>query len=677
MSSTQHTVPRPASAGYRGDIDGLRALSIIAVVLFHAGVSRVAGGYVGVDVFFVISGFLITGLLVREIERSGRVSMREFYARRIRRLLPLSFFTIIATLAGGMWLLPPVARESLVDDARAASLYVANWRYASKATAYSDTEVTDSLLVHFWSLAIEEQFYVLWPLLIIAGLGVARLLKQPTRRVLGVLLGTLGVASFAFSVVITNNEGVGAYYLTHTRLWEMAMGAGMALTMHKLPTLSRWGVEALGVGGLVLIAYAAMTFDESTPFPGSMALLPVVGCVAVLVAGSQGGGSVARVLATAPLRLIGRLSYAWYLVHWPSIGLLLLARERFDWGLGVGATTAFAVAASFGIAFVLHHAIENPVRHAHLLRDRSAPNFAMGAALTVAPLLFGALLISSVDRGDGPVIVASESGAIELVQTPAEALDDDTLASDSCHADIADTTPADGCVFGDTEGERTIVILGDSHARQWVDAIDEIGREEGWRVHAWTKSGCSIIDASIYLDSQERPYRECDEWREAVTDQVAEIGHVDLVVLARAAGYRNQIMNGGDVLAVEESPEHWHQAFSRTAETFTSLADDVVLLADTPWPGFSPPECLSERPADLTECSFPLQPAIRDLALLEVERPIADAFGVRIVDPVPLTCPDDPCAVVTDDGIITYRDSHHLTRTFTMSLLEDISAWLL
>ncbi|MEZ5166065.1 MAG: acyltransferase [Acidimicrobiales bacterium] len=376
--STPGAASSVSPRAYRADIDGLRAVSILAVVLFHAGVTRFAGGYVGVDVFFVISGFLITGLLVKEVESAGRVSMRNFYARRIRRLLPLSVTVTITTLVLGLWLLAPVARDALVGDARAATLYFANWRFAAQTTAYSDVNVTDSLLVHYWSLAIEEQFYVLWPLLIVAGLGIARVLRRPVRSTLGVLLAALVALSFTASVVITADEGVGAYYLTHTRLWEMGVGAGLALVLTSSPRLPSRALDALGMLGLGMIAWAATTFDARTPFPGSAALLPVLGCAAVIVAGSQQDGVVSRALAARPFPFIGRLSYAWYLWHWPAIGIALLLRGRYWPDTNEHVITAAAVVVSFGLAWGSHIAIEDPMRHASLLRRRLRPTSRWG-----------------------------------------------------------------------------------------------------------------------------------------------------------------------------------------------------------------------------------------------------------------------------------------------------------
>jgi len=673
MSTAPRDDRRPASsAQYRGDIDGLRAISIAVVVVFHGGVDRFAGGYIGVDVFFVISGFLITGLLVREVDTTGSISMREFYARRIRRLLPLSFATIVATLVAGLWLLPPIARERLVDDARSASLYFANWRFAGQATTYSDTEVTDSLLVHYWSLAIEEQFYILWPLLIIGGVWIARRVGRAPGPILAVLLGTLGLASFVASVVITNREGFGAYYLTHTRLWEMAVGAGLAFAIPRLGNFKNHLPDLIGVLGLGLIAYAAITYDAATAFPGFAAVVPVLGCALVLISGSQRPGYVSRALAIAPMRLLGRLSYAWYLLHWPTIGVALLLRERYGWTSSVNAVTAAAIAVSLLLAWGAHHLIENPARHAHFLRNRTSRNFALGLALTIAPILIGGLLLANVDRGDRDVVLATGV----TVQSPVTAANDEVTANPACHQEFSGTDTPDDCVFGDPDGLLTVLLLGDSHARQWVDAFDVLGRQQGWRVVSWTKSACSIVDAEIYLPSLERPYSECDTWRDNVVASAAAMERVDVVLLVRSAGYRRLVLDGERRVDEAEVEPFWAAAAERTAAAFAPIADRVVLSTDTPWPGFSAPECLSENGIDIAACNFDLETAVRDVALIEAESSVVPEFGIQMVDAVPLVCTTSPCTVVDPDGVILYRDSHHLTRTYTLTLLEELSTWV-
>jgi peptidoglycan/LPS O-acetylase OafA/YrhL len=665
--------PHPVEQ-YRGDIDGLRAISIIAVVLYHAGVDATAGGYVGVDVFFVISGFLITGLLAREVAKTGRVSLRDFYARRIRRLLPLSATTLLVTLLSGLWLLPPTARQALVDDVRAASLYVANWRYATQATAYSDTEVTDSLLVHYWSLAIEEQFYVIWPLVIALGAAIARLTRRPNGQTSGVLLGIVGVASFAASVIITDREGIGAYYLTHTRLWELAAGAGLALTIHRVPQLSRGTRDLIAAIGLGAIAVAIFTYDEATSFPGTAALLPVFGSLTVLLAGAQGLTHVGRAIGAPPLRLLGRLSYAWYLLHWPAIGVGLLLRDRYEWTVGPGVVTAGSIVVSLVLAWFAHHAIENPVRFAGRLKRGYLPTLSLGLGLTLLPLVVGAVMLSVVDNGNREVVFEGPDGEFALTQTPAAAATDEVQLDSVCHAHTNDVEPAPNCVFGDPTGDRTIVLLGDSHARQWLDVLDLVGREEGWKIYAWTKSACSIIDNTVELTVQARAYSECDDWRAAVTQSVVDLGGVDHVLLARA-NYTEKLMINDGLVSSADAPAVWDDAINRTVASFANTSDDIILLSDTPWPGFAAPNCLSAVGATLDGCSFSAVASRRDATLTAVEQAAAETLAFRPIDPFPLVCDLDVCSTVTSDGLIKYRDSHHLTRTFSLTLADEVKSW--
>ncbi|HUH07103.1 MAG TPA: acyltransferase, partial [Egibacteraceae bacterium] len=233
-------LPGADERGYRRDIDGLRAVSLLLVIGFHSGLGLFAGGYVGVDVFFVLSGYLITGLLVKEHQRTGRISLTDFYARRIRRLLPMSGLVLVSTVLAGLWLLPPLSRMSLVHDARAAALYIANWRFSRQATAYSDAEVTDALLLHYWSLSVEEQFYFLWPLLIFGvGWFVGRRRRELFIPTLSVVLGALIAASLWASLTLTAVRGPEAYYVTHTRLWELGVGGALALLVPAMGRIRR------------------------------------------------------------------------------------------------------------------------------------------------------------------------------------------------------------------------------------------------------------------------------------------------------------------------------------------------------------------------------------------------------------------------------------------------------
>lgn len=668
--------------GYRPDIDGLRAVSILLVVGFHAGFDALAGGYVGVDVFFVISGFLITSLLIAEQERTSRISLRDFYARRARRLLPLAFLTILCTLVAGYALAVPLRRSELVRDAIASSLYFANWRFAGQSVAYSDSEVTESLFLHFWSLSVEEQFYAVWPLLVVGAVAVARKRGWGARPVLGFAIGGVSAVSLAVSV-IASYHSPDAYYFTHTRIWELGVGAGLAIAGQRMPILRRGPAEALAAAGLGMIVAAALVYDDTTVFPGYTALLPVLGCAAVIVAGHSQRGLIRRLLGASPMTYIGRLSYAWYLWHWPAVGLAALAARRL--GYEPNPTLVLgAVAVSFGAAAASHHLVEQPIRHSQGLARRPARALAMAACLTTLPVFVGVTLDAT--RPETAVAAAEGASAGEasstVAMTPEEAAADEvTMQAPECHSRFPEVDVSPDCLYGDPDGDPTVVLVGDSHAQHWLPALDAGARSRGWRVLAWTKSSCTPIDVPLRNDRLEREYRECYEWREKVREAVASLGGADVVVVADSYRY-TEMMIGPDGESVEpaRAAELWKEGAARTFEAYEDTAGVVVLLRDTPWAHRSIPECLSEDPSTPGRCSFSLDGRIHlDEAFVGAELEAAPA-SVEVVDMTDAVCETDPCQVVTSEGVIKYRDSHHLTQTFSrrladalMERLEDVA----
>jgi peptidoglycan/LPS O-acetylase OafA/YrhL len=348
-----------------------------------------------------------------------------------------------------------------VGDARAAALYLANWRFAGQATAYSDTEVTESLLIHYWSLSIEEQFYVLWPLLIIGGIWTSKVFPAvPLKRALGVLLGLLIAVSFGFSVALTDNLGPEAYYLTQTRLWEMGIGAGLALVgtrLTRVPTKVAHLFSGAGLAAiLAAILVGVLTFDEATAFPGRVALLPVLGAAALIVAGASGRSFVSAALARRPCPLISRLSYAWYLWHWPAIGIAILLDRRYADCASESTMIALVVAASLILAWASHHLIENPVRRHPRLQSSVRPSLVLGTALTLIPVLVDALVLASVSTGDEKIQFADQFGDAVIGVSPADAAADKVDLGVHCHyAAWNDTSVPADCILGDVDGDRT------------------------------------------------------------------------------------------------------------------------------------------------------------------------------------------------------------------------------
>ena len=320
-----------ARAHFRPDIEGLRAVAVIAVLLFHVGLPGVPGGFIGVDVFYVISGFLITGLLVRELRATSTVDLVTFYARRLRRLLPAALVVIGVTLVASWAVLSRLRFPEVAGDAAASALYVSNLRFAEQATDYLAAHESPSPYLHFWSLAVEEQFYLFWPLLLLVG---ARLLSLAR---LGLLLALVALGSFGLSLVWTDTEAPWAFFSLPTRAWELAVGALIAVGALRLP---RRSPEPLAIGlvtaGLGLIVIACVVIDDSTPYPGMAALLPVVGTALVIIGGSATSAGPSRWLSASVPRWLGRISYSLYLWHWPILVLVPIAIGIDSLGLRLG-----------------------------------------------------------------------------------------------------------------------------------------------------------------------------------------------------------------------------------------------------------------------------------------------------------------------------------------------------
>jgi peptidoglycan/LPS O-acetylase OafA/YrhL len=371
-----------AASPFRGDVEGLRAIAVLLVVLYHAKTTGIRGGYVGVDVFFVISGYLITRLLLHDTEKHGKPSLASFWARRIRRILPAACVVIAATVLASYQWLGFLRGGSVARDAEWTSTFLANFHLASLGTDYLGAQELTSPLQHFWSLAVEEQFYLAWPGLV--ALAVVLGAATTARKRLLIVLIPLTIASFAFSCIFTSTDPIPAYFSPFTRAWELAVGALLAVLEPEL--LRRVGrsswATVLGVLGLAAVIGSALVFTARTPFPGVAAALPVLGAAAVLAAGTASAGSAAtsRLLAIAPLRVIGRLSFGWYLWHWP---VLIIATEHSDGPLSYGSRLLLMVAA-LGLAAVSLVLVENPIRFSRVLARRTWLCYAFGVALIAA-----------------------------------------------------------------------------------------------------------------------------------------------------------------------------------------------------------------------------------------------------------------------------------------------------
>jgi peptidoglycan/LPS O-acetylase OafA/YrhL len=643
------------SSTYRPDIEGLRGIAVLLVVAFHCGVPGMTGGFVGVDVFFVLSGYLITGLLVAEIQKTSRLSLLNFYARRVRRLLPASALTLAVTLLIGAFIMAPQELAFAGRAARATALYMSNIFFAKNAANYFNPDVESNPLLHTWSLAVEEQFYLIWPMLIMLGLLFWR-----SRKSLLIVLSVLTLLSLAVSVWSTARTQTFAFYQLPSRAWEFGIGGLAALLpvgFLKLPSRVWLGFGWLGIG---MILASGHYISSVSTFPGWVALVPVMGTIAALVAGAEqprrGSGIL---LGSAPLLVLGTLSYSWYLWHWPFLVFAAALLPTVSFAGKVAACVAALV-----IAAVTHHFVENPIRFHPYLVKRPAVSLYLGAAITVFSVALGVVSIRFASRlADAPNMKAIKA-----------TFDDNPMSAavrQRCMATVQSSS-VQTCVFGDTASPTNIVLFGDSHAMQWVNPLTEIATANGWKLTTMLKAACPATDIVVKPPNTQ----PCASWRAEALRQIAAL-HPSLVVLGNSTIYLGQ--RGKPTSRFDVSLDEWQNGTRRTLEALSSAGLRVVAMRDNPFFPFDIPTCLARSirhswyPGGSCEISKSegLNPAI-----FEAEKAGARGFpNVHFIDLTDRFCEGKVCPAIQGDLVI-YRDSNHMTKSFAETLRPVLEAHL-
>ena len=687
---------------HRDDVQGLRALAVLTVIASHASVPFLQGGFVGVDVFFVISGFLISLLLFREVDRSGRVSIPHFYARRARRILPAATLVMLATIVASAIWLSAIDLVEVVKDALWAVFFAANIRFAAVGTDYFSQENPPSPLQHYWSLSVEEQFYLVWPALLLVLVLVAGRRTLPRGLVLAVLV-VITVASFAWSVVSTGSDPLAAYFSTLARAWELGLGAITALVATSLA--ARWSALVRGlvcVTGLVAIAVACVTFSDSTPFPGYAAALPVVGSALVLLAGA-GGQEVQplpiRALGVLPMRTVGDWSYSLYLWHWP---VLIIAARKVDPDLAHGLgfwRTAVCLVVVFVLSALTYRYVEQPFRSPRRVPVRRALTLYPAAVAVVAAGAVGGHFYSewsSGALGDNPAISLSNFGVknparyrldhdqtVALVQASVIAarhhmaipsrLEPDILTVRDDEPDVGacdyEHDSRELCPRGDPGADRTIVVFGNSHARMWIPAFDKIGQELGYKTYYFVKPNCAASLVSVGELVPGSPlWPECDDFRSWALDQIAAL-HPDLVVVASSGPNPVLYDKDGNRVPKAEIPVAVKNGYVDLFQQLSSSAQHTVLLRDVPKSEDLPDECLTRKGNDLGDCLFkPLGASVDDA---DISESAARSTGTQVVDPTRWICWDGSCPAVIGN-VLPYRDRGHLTTVYAASLADEL-----
>jgi peptidoglycan/LPS O-acetylase OafA/YrhL len=625
---------------FRADIEGLRAVCVIAVVLYHAFPSWLRGGFIGVDIFFVISGYLITGLLLDEMQQTGRIHALRFWGRRIRRILPAATF-VLCCIAALALLFPALDTRALSRHILAAAFFFHNIRQGWEAVDYLGAAHDGNPLLHYWSLSVEEQFYAVWPLVMV---GACFLFRRETRqRTFIVLIAALWVASFAYSVHLTRTSPAWAFFDPFSRSWQLLSGAFLATAE---PVLRQPGGNrlngALGYLCLSVLVACFAVISNHQPYPGLIAAVPTLAATLLIYANAGQRTGAAAILSNPALRCIGRISFSWYLWHWP---MLVYGRMAFGDGL---AAQAGMIALSFVLAALTYRFIEQPIRHGAVFARALVATYALGFGLVGAGAVTGVAMRHLVPDG-----VHIGSG----VYLSARAIRQDrpVIYADRCLRRFADIDyPA--CAYGAPSGPRTVVLFGDSHAGNWFVPLDGAAKVEGWRLLVRIKASCRPIDADqIALEGgHERPYTECKSWRDAVLAEIDRLAP-DLIVVAGT----------GHDLPVD--------AERRVLARLAAAGRSVVIMRDTAWFPEEAVACV-RKAGDPALCEWPLAkllPPLNYPRTPDAELPPR----TRVLDMSHRICPDARCRAVLDGRIVTF-DSHHLTASFSKTLTADFRALL-
>lgn len=667
------------SAGFRPEIQALRAVAVVLVLCFHLWPSAVTGGYVGVDVFFVISGFLITSQLAGEVARTGRLSLRRFWARRIRRLLPAASLVLAVAFLLMFAVVPmPLWQRSGMEIA-ASAFSIQNWVLGASAVDYLGAEGTGSIVQHYWSLSVEEQFYIVWPLLMVLALLVTR--RRNRRSTLFLLLALVFTASLLFSIVETARSQPAAYFHTGARAWEFAAGGLLALAPPSwgtwLRSRRRSGLLRTWAGwiGLALILLAAVSFNGATAFPGAIAVIPVLGTVLVIAAGSQRSSwSASRLLAIAPVQVVGDLSYGIYLWHWP---LVVVLPDLLGAPMALGGKLLI-IAFSVALAWLMRRYLEDPVRRAPALIAR--PGRAYGLAAAVAVLFFVASTVNSVSVQAGIALAAEESAeqassdpcygaAAIMLNCPAPFAvppDLNTAFAEVDKGSLGENCNSDGtavkeCSFGDLESPRhTLAVVGNSHAGHLVAALDSYGRAHSWKVVLMRKTGCTGALAHPVAEPTDHA---CTEWTDQVLNELESRADIDIVVYAS----NNDSLHYLGPPGLDKTGRAALVAgISDTLGSLVAEGKTVVVVGDVPGHYSEPvPECVYLHRSEYDPCATSLSDGReKDNFVAAAAR---ETPGVGYVDLLPYFCDRLSCHVVIG-GTVAYIDEHHLSAAFSRSL---------
>ncbi|MFB8893892.1 acyltransferase family protein [Microbacterium plantarum] len=665
MSSTQAPLrlrSNRVSVPRRADIDGLRAFAIVLVVIYHVWLGRVSGG---VDVFLLVSAYFLTVSFLRRSNALRPADLVHFWARRFARLIPAAAVTIFGVLGFAAAFLPGSQWQSIWTQAWASLFYVQNRELSATAVDYyARTEVFPSILQHFWSLSVQGQVFVLWPILILGAVLLARAFGWTVRTVLTVMFGVLFAVSLAYSVSLTAADQQVAYFSTPARLWEFALGSLAAILLPRLTIPASWSA-ILGWLGIIALVTCGIVLDVGAGFPGFAALWPTLAAVAIILAGQTDGGrepSSYRFLASAPLRFVGRSAYALYLVHWPVLVGYMTLTDSTNVGFGGG---LIVIGISFVTAMLVQRAVELPV-------GRLMGGLRRNAAIVLASILVVAVPLGAWQLSDGLRVATSSpennpGAAVLMPWLATRATADAPVVPSSTRLDSdwvelegpctgsfrpAGAAAAKTCVQTDPIADApTFLVIGDSHVQQWLGAVLPILREDGWNVVALLKGGCAFAPGEDATEA-------CVTWRDQA-EEYAVAQSADVVMLVGTK-------------AMPMSPdERVPYGLEQRIDALVESGSQVILMRDNPRFDFDMYRCWEDAGSE-TDCDVAVSDVLAD------SDPAADLTREGTVYSIDLTeylCPDGVCTPVVGN-VAVFLDDNHLSATYAASLSPAVVAAL-
>ena len=675
--SSQPEVPKHLHSAsppsfFRPDIEGLRAVAVLLVIGAHFAIPGMSAGFIGVDIFFVISGYLITSILVREHEATGKIALARFYASRLRRLFPALATMLIVSSALAYKLVPEAQNLANSQAAAMAALWASNIYFAFADVDYFAAEIGANAFLHTWSLGVEEQFYLVWPLLILVA---ARWAKSKNTKSLAYVFAAIAVLSLTASLIASYTYPVLGFYMMPTRAWQFAAGAliwmlsrphapreaqnnpppfGLSLSKslafpEKSSPTSRSSGQAklLSRVGVALLIYALLVITPTSTYPGLLALLPTLGTCALLWAGTSRATSPSPLstafLSLKPMQAIGKISYAWYLWHWP----VLIIGENLLPIKGQIGNTVLAIGVSLLAAILTHHLIENPMRYGRPARVQN--KWQIVVAMFAMIILNSQLLRWNTHTEK---LVASAQNDVY-----ARAAGDMPIIYQHNCDDWYQSAELKPCIYGKNDAPKTVVLLGDSIGAQWFPTLTEMHDPAQWKIVVLTKSSCPMVDEPFFYQRIGREYTECSTWR---NDAIAwlQTQKVDRLFLGSAA-------------SIGFTDEQWTDGTRRLLKRLAPRTKAMYLIEANPRLGFHGPDCLSkhrsqaiddhtcEGTADNTAYSH-----VARLLKSVTDEPVLKTFWIGTEE---LVCPGGRCKAI-QGKVVVFRDSQHLTGSFTASL---------